>query len=222
MGWKKTLQLSLGLVIIIQFGALLTEYCKAMYASKFQYEASHSGNMGRLVFLNAESQDPFKQVKVNHYIEYDVYSKSPEWQALLVSDQKDHAQIELFGKIIVLLISTLGLGVYFTRRNRKKKFSGIDFASLGFGFFYLKELVLSIMNFLLGRMNCNEAKIWQFWEVNPFNASGIIALGLFMLTAVIFYYTPKSNIPFILTTLLIGGTIGGLIWLLFVGELLLL
>jgi hypothetical protein len=208
-------------VVIIPLSAFVIEMAKLCYAESIGYTSEYSKSTGRLSYSSPDMQTSFKGVQANYSPGSEEHRESAEWQQLVHKDTADHTKIEMAGKLITFLISAIGLLVYFARRRYEKKMSWLDWLSVILGLVFMRDVVINTINLFNGFMTCHEAKLWHHLNLPIFTSTAIYnGVGL-LLFCFILYKIPKSNRSLFIISGIIGTILGGLLWLVWLGDLML-
>lgn len=215
------LYLILLFAFIILLSAFIIELVKRRYAQTIGYKSHYSNDIGRLSYSNPDMQTAFKHVKENHTIASEDFKDSAEWQELVRKDRADRAKIEIAGKLVTFSISAIGLLVYVVRRRNAYEMSWLDWLSVILGLVFMGDVLIHAIHLLMGFVLCQEASLWQQFNLPVFTSITIYnVLGLVLFSFILYKIPKPDRIRFIMCGLS-GTIVGGSLWLFWVGDLLL-
>jgi hypothetical protein len=218
---KKFLILTLQFLLVIIAGYLANESTKMITASAFGYESYYRPYIGRFTHHSSSMSDSFEAVR-NSYHERgdttDAYTSNKAWLELLKKDERDHAIIELSGKLFTLFISISGLFFWFYRRNNYMKIGGVDRLSLIMSLFFWREMLVIGVDLLNGSKLCVETKLWVYLGINWYYAEIVyFALGILFTIYILFKLLPKQERLQFIAAGIVGSIIGFIILVYFIG-----
>jgi hypothetical protein len=179
--------------------------------------------------------------ELGHYIVAYFYGYKPHisygyctWDLTLAKphyDIKDDFYICLGGPLQTILTGTFGLVLLILNRKKYLSVDNLNFiqwVAIFITLFWLRQTTNYVIElvekvFINNRISGgDEFLIADYLKINTFFISGLSALiGLTILTLVVFKFVPsRQRLTFILSGL-IGGVLGFIIWLEFIGQILL-
>lgn len=217
---KQILVLSLAFIITIQAGAFLTEQVRCIVAQQYGYSISYFTAFGDLVFENPDDQEKLESIAKKYGEEREVYSSSSEWKAMEKKTGYELGVIELAGLLFTILISIIGLFLFYWRRHQNYSVKINDWIYILMGLFFMKHVCYyTFFYVVLGAVPCITIYMFPSIGLNFFEVVKLfIALGWLALAVIIYSLPAQFRLKFLLSGI-IGVPIGALLWLYVVGQM---
>ncbi len=207
------LYLTLGFALMVPAGAFITEKVKEVVAHGLGYKAHYRPGLGRSMYYSPMMGKAYNDIEELYAHDAEKYKVTPEWKALMDKHNWDLATIQLSGRIFSLLVSAVGLFIYFSRRRKGRSVLAVDWICILLGLFFMRDVVIDSASFYFKFTLCDENAIWTLLGWPVWTTLGVlIALGL-ILFLFILYKIPKRYLLLFLLSGFIGTCAGTYIWL---------
>ncbi len=228
---RKMMFLALAFVVFTIIGTLSHEYGHILVAQKLGYSTTlHYGSMT----YHSEEENRLNEIhKANFPAIRDKkdFKEKVEYERLSKKLKHDSLWISIGGPSQTILTGTLGLFILFIRKRilKKKKWGFIDWLATFLSLFWLREifnLLISVTHELISPngsyFSGDEQRIASLLHLWP----GILSLSLGLIAAwicliVIFKIVPYTFRLTFIASGIVGGIFGFVLWMHFLGPLLL-
>ncbi len=208
---KTILLLMLGFATLVLVNLTLTEQVKKLVATTLGYRSGYHPPAGRYYYSNNEHEAEKKRIVERYNYEDDFFDNDPEWKSYTQRNQKSLAIIHWSGRLFLIVISIIGLAIYFLRRRKEKLFGPVDWITLFLGLFFMKDVAMDCMGIVF-RIHLNDMVIWTYFGLPYKSLSFVWVIIGFLLFFFILYKLPKGYFWMFIVCGFIGSFAGAFLW----------
>lgn len=217
---KESFRFSLRFVVCLMLGftawvmtdLALTEKVKSITAKSIGYKAHYFQVLGRSTYSSEEMNKVRKRIVDRWNYEEDFFETDAESLAYQTKNNKALAIIHWSGRLFLIVISAIGLYLYFRRRKKQLPMGIIDWVCLLVGLFFMRDVVLDTIGICFG-IWAQEMAIWTCLGIPNKPAFIILALLGWLVFLYVLYMLPKDILLMFIFCGVIGSAAGTYLWL---------
>ena len=198
---KSILLHSLYFIITLNIGALANEKFQLFVANQLGFEAQYDGYFDHYIYYDTTFIEARDSEKIKNLLK----------EELIEKDLHNRRKIEMFEKTFLYLLSLMFLFLY-------RKFKSLWLIIPAF--IFMRDVIYNAFYITFDYYLCTESSCWGDYSDFIIVHYLSVIVGLIFLSFLISQIPKKMRFPIIVSGL-IGSVIGGIIWVFYLGNLLL-
>jgi hypothetical protein len=216
--YKLTLWLLLGFILISLVGSLTIEGTRVLTGKKLGYECRYFKGLGIYLFGSPQISESMDKLKATG-LSFEELKDQKEYLSLLKQNQFNQAIIEASGILLTTILSILGIFFLIHGRSKKDDMKLKNWIGFFISLLFVRYLIRYSYTIYYGGISCQEFTIFKSLGIGSFLTIYIL-FGLGMLLSFwILFQLPKNLRLLITITGMVGGFLGLIIWMKYLGPI---
>lgn len=215
---KLTPWLILGFILTSIVGSLTIEGTRILTGKKLGYEGGFVKGIGIYLFFNPQISEGFDKLMAEG-LPFEELKNLKDWKSLQKQNQDNQAIIEASGILVTSILTILGILFLMNGRSKTAEMKLRNWIGFFISLIFVRYLVRYAYTVCFGHISCQEFSIFQSFGFVSFLPIYILfGLGI-ILAFWIVYQLPKNLRLLTIMTGMIGGFLGLVIWMKYLGPI---